>query len=122
MSLNDRPFPTRSAALVPAISRLRSHHRSISSTTQQSLRPYHSRTPSQFSQLSISSEPITPTDPAFTFHPLRQLSAEVKQKRPTVVDVRGMIAVGAETGHILIYTFAQEVKHTLATEATRECL
>jgi hypothetical protein len=118
-SLNDRPFPTRQA-FVPAISRLRSHHRTVSSTsTQQSLRPFHARTPSQFSQLSVSSEPSLPADPAFTFHPLRQLSAEVRGARPSVVDVRGMIAVGTETGHVLVYSFAQELKYTLGTDATR---
>ena len=40
--------------------------------------------------------------------------------RPTVLDVRGMVAVGTEGGYVVVYSFGQEIKHVLGTEATGE--
>ena len=36
--------------------------------------------------------------------------------KPTVIDVRGMIAIGTESGHVVVYGFDQEVKSVLGTE------
>lgn len=107
--------------------------------------------------------------PAFSFHPLRQLSASLFNRdkengngtanrvaapsppppaqktswltrvstgrsgtepppdpstitfgKPTVIDVNGMIAVGCESGHVVVYTFAQDVRTILGTPTTRE--
>lgn len=110
-------IPSGKAPIPPAVSRLRSHHRSVSSLTLGSVRPLsgHSRTPSQLSQLPKS---ITPVDPCITFYPLRQLSVAVKGSQPTAFDVRGVIALGTHAGHVFVYTFAQELSLTLSTETT----
>jgi hypothetical protein len=83
------------------------------------------------------------SDPAFKFHPLRSLSHHLFSRRsgtsspirpstsvktngadtlgaPTVMDVRGMIAVGTAAGWVLVYSFGQELKHVLGTEAIGE--
>ncbi|KAK4684678.1 vacuolar protein sorting-associated protein 8, partial [Tremellales sp. Uapishka_1] len=169
------PSPAkRTPYLHPTVSRLRSHLRTTSSSTQQSLSSQppnlaHHRAASHFSQISISrSESFstvsaagrpqlaTPVDavtpekdiskqgPAFTFHPLRQLSSHLFSKKgsgtaspigrkagsilgiqeekdsfgkPTVLDVRGMVAVGTESGWVLVYGFGQELKCLLGSES-----
>lgn len=40
--------------------------------------------------------------------------------RPSVMDVRGMIAVGTDGGYTVVYDFSQEIKHILGSEATGE--
>ncbi len=40
--------------------------------------------------------------------------------RPTVMDVRGMIAVGTETGWVAVYNFSQELKYVLGNDSTGE--
>ncbi|KAK8843438.1 hypothetical protein IAR55_007095 [Kwoniella newhampshirensis] len=95
--------------------------------------------------------------PAFTFHPLRRVSAHLFSRRasgtsspirpaasrkassvlgislsaagnangdptkeqlgkPTVMDIRGMIAIGTERGFVTVYGFDQEIKHILGNE------
>nr|XP_031862274.1 uncharacterized protein CI109_002239 [Kwoniella shandongensis]KAA5529346.1 hypothetical protein CI109_002239 [Kwoniella shandongensis] len=180
------PSPNRRASFIhPSISRLRSHMRTTSSSTQQSLRHpqlAHLRTPSHFSQISMAkSETMStgstpaplaineqpsgskapgqgqPQGPAFTFHPLRRVSAHLFSRRtsgtaspirplpsrkassvlglplggsvngetaderlgkPTVMDIRGMIAVGTERGFVIVYAFDQEMKHVLGNEGS----
>ncbi|KAL7421476.1 hypothetical protein Q5752_004363 [Cryptotrichosporon argae] len=91
------PSPKRPSYLHPSISRLRSHPRTVSSSTTATTPPRftHTRTPSHFSTLSMSRsdsatsvslppEPALPqpdarsdAGPAFAFHPLRVLSAHL---------------------------------------------
>ena len=151
-SYNRKPNPY----LHPSVSRLRSHMRSSSLSSQHSLPSRqdhltHSRIPSHFSQMSFthsdsasvasdSRNPIPPipatpqmpikSEPAFNFHPLRQLSAYLSLKqggnqtvgkigRPTVMDVRGMIAIGTEGGHVAIFSFNQDLQCVLGSEGQR---
>lgn len=170
--------------LDPSVSRLRSHMRTTSSTTEQSYHPpAHSRTDSHFSQISLTRsdspsslsnnryllpevsivpfEEQIPRTPAFSFHPLRQLSAHLFSRRPsgnvspirpsasrktssllgipvggparvngdgetgfgkpTVMDVKGMIAVGTESGRVLVYGFDQDIKYILGSEVLGMC-
>ncbi|WRT68910.1 uncharacterized protein IL334_005892 [Kwoniella shivajii] len=120
----------------------------------------HLRTSSHFSQISEAKsetmsvasassqlQPLQSTNlnpqqnqsPAYTFHPLRRLSAHLFLKqanattsplkldskdifgKPTVMDVRGMVAVGTDHGFVLVYTFGQELKHVLGNDGTSEC-
>lgn len=146
----------------PSISRLRSHMRSSSSNSQASLsgRPahlLHNRIPSHFSQISLARSDSTSNmssvlnpppasipapkseDPAFAFHPMRQLSAHLFSKRsggraakqaeegpqialgkPTVMAVKGAIAVGTDNGYVAVYSFNQELRCILGTQATSE--
>lgn len=180
----------------PSVSRLRSqtHARNASSSTHATTAPLlHTRTPSHFSQVSISRsdsfstashagpsqfgglephsvsnplEDIGERSPAFSFHPLRQLSASLFNRgkegrngiaqpapqqppparkatflglptssssapplpdpndtifgKPTVMDVNGMIAVGCESGHTVVYSFSQEIRCVLGTALTRK--
>ncbi|ORY29167.1 Golgi CORVET complex core vacuolar protein 8-domain-containing protein [Naematelia encephala] len=170
----------RETYLHPSVSRLRSHLRTSSASTQHSIpdrpTPFHARTPSHFSQISMSRSdsvsttsghrpalpelPIVPKegqarqDPAFVFHPLRHLSAHLFSRKqngsmsplrqtqsrkigsslgfrgqngddepgggwgqPTVLDVRGVIAVGTDKGWTIVYGFGQEVRHVLGTDS-----
>ncbi|OCF44910.1 hypothetical protein I317_01189 [Kwoniella heveanensis CBS 569] len=180
----------RSSFIHPSISRLRSHMRTPSSSSQQSHQSLrqpqmaHLRTSSHFSQISDArsetlsnsssfrmpaphspslleldktenqANPTTST-PAFVFHPLRRLSAHLfgrtegvtrpaadrktsfvfklgvgrsaepmdgsapaEYGSPTVMDVRGMIAVGTENGYCIVYSFGQEVQHILGNEGS----
>ena len=155
----------------PSVSRLRSHLRTSSSASQASVnsfaRPPQDRMPSHFSQISLNRSESTSTlsmmpgspgpslnvpkesSPAFAFHPLRQLSAnlfarkgsgrssparpppsrrssivveDVVLGRPSVMDVKGMIAVGTDGGYVAVYDFSQEIKHVLGSESTGECI
>ncbi|CAK9786811.1 hypothetical protein CC85DRAFT_286504 [Cutaneotrichosporon oleaginosum] len=186
--------PSRSY-IHPSVSRLRSqpHVRSTSTSTHltASSLANHTRLPSHFSQVSLSrSDSISTTSiagparssvaapesqsvaeemkgPAFTFHPLRHLSAHLfnrgrdrgsesgassptprpsPAKRtgsvlglslgrrggeaptslpiertlgiPTVMDTNGMIAVGTQGGHVVVYGFNQEVRCVLGNETS----
>ncbi|ORX38895.1 Golgi CORVET complex core vacuolar protein 8-domain-containing protein [Kockovaella imperatae] len=185
----DRPTSLKrlsTSYIHPSISRLRSHHRTASTSTEQSVpgRPTsllaQARLPSHFSQLSLAKSDSTtasplpdpaapgtavPTDPssssskprpfnfsAFPFHPLRGISAHLFSPdaksivdppphsarkatsflskppdpprqplplgRPSVMDVRDIIAVGTDGGLVLVYTFDQKLQHVLQNDAS----
>nr|XP_019009692.1 uncharacterized protein I206_05252 [Kwoniella pini CBS 10737]OCF48473.1 hypothetical protein I206_05252 [Kwoniella pini CBS 10737] len=147
----------RASFIHPSISRLRSHMRTPSSTTQHTTRQpqlAHLRTSSHFSQISepksdtlsigsnYSQRPLeimtttissNQSTPFFVFHPLRRLSIHLFQKqsnlnaaqvtdqftgKPTVMDIRGMIAVGTDRGFVAIYGFGQDLKQILGNEGS----
>ncbi|EAL20325.1 hypothetical protein CNBF1360 [Cryptococcus deneoformans B-3501A] len=178
----------RTSFIHPSVSRLRSHMRSSSSATQQSVQHpqlLQLRAPSHFSQIDVAksetmsttSAPLQPSNlpvqppniprnkaelnqgPAFQFHPLRKLSAHLFARqtngtssprpdinkragsvlklplgspttkeipeaqnlgKPTVMDIRGMIAVGTDRGYIVVYGFGQEIKYILGPEEPNE--
>ncbi|WWC97691.1 hypothetical protein V866_004575 [Kwoniella sp. B9012] len=132
------PSPNKRASFIhPSISRLRSHMRTTSNSTQHTTQPpqlSHLRTASHFSQISetksetfsVDSNPsqqqpeISSKDPAFAFHPLRRLSVNLfsREETPAVVDVRGMIAVGTDRGTVLVYGFDQNLKYILPNEGS----
>nr|ODN92968.1 hypothetical protein L204_05147 [Cryptococcus depauperatus CBS 7855] len=175
------PSPNRTSFIHPSISRLRSHMRFSSSTTQQSLQNPQFlglRLPSHFSQISdaksetmsTGSTPVQPAslqneiptpsrtkelEPAFQFHPLRKLSAHAFSRdksgmtsprpqftkkatsilgvplgspltevastdlgNPTVMDICGMVAIGTNRGHVVIYGFGQDIRYFLQSETT----
>lgn len=124
------------------------HSDSISTTSQ--------------SRLPMTDSPAEPPEehkdqsPAFTFHPLRQMSQHLFSRKtaaiaysprpparrtassmlgapngkqsavngefetslgsPTVMDARGMIAVGTQSGRVVVYGFDQEVKCILGSD------
>ncbi|WVW79050.1 hypothetical protein I302_101013 [Kwoniella bestiolae CBS 10118] len=132
------PSPNKRASFIhPSISRLRSHMRTTSGSTQQTpQQPHlsHLRASSHFSQiseaksetLSIDSGPpqqlseSSSKSPAFVFHPLRRLSVDLfsRDEAPAVMDVRGMIAIGTDKGRVLVYGFDQQLKHILGSPVT----
>ncbi|OCF72440.1 hypothetical protein I204_06819 [Kwoniella mangroviensis CBS 8886] len=132
------PSPNKRASFIhPSISRLRSHMRTTSNSTQHTTQPpqlSHLRTASHFSQISetksetfsVDSNPsqqqpeISSKNPAFAFHPLRRLSVNLfsREETPAVVDVRGMIAVGTDRGTVLVYGFDQNLKYILPNEGS----
>ncbi|WWC73237.1 uncharacterized protein I206_107203 [Kwoniella pini CBS 10737] len=84
----------------------------------------------QIMTTTISSNQSTPF---FVFHPLRRLSIHLFQKqsnlnaaqvtdqftgKPTVMDIRGMIAVGTDRGFVAIYGFGQDLKQILGNEGS----
>lgn len=46
----------------------------------------------------------------------KEISEEQNLGKPTVMDIRGMIAVGTDRGYIVIYGFGQEIKCILGPE------
>ncbi|WWD21037.1 hypothetical protein CI109_105518 [Kwoniella shandongensis] len=45
-------------------------------------------------------------------------TADERLGKPTVMDIRGMIAVGTERGFVIVYAFDQEMKHVLGNEGS----
>ncbi|KAL1406083.1 hypothetical protein Q8F55_007766 [Vanrija albida] len=163
--------PSRSY-LHPSVSRLRSQPTTLripSSSSYLSVASAEQQIPRIPSQFSLSrsesfsnasasgpSRPLVPapnpdTDgmknqgPAFTFHPLRHLSAHLFNRTkngsrssaqptssedgpstegaseasygvPTVMDVNGMVAVGTDGGWVVVYGFGQEVRCAVGNE------
>lgn len=57
----------------------------------------------------MASAQASSTSPGFTLHPLRRLQLAA----PTCMDIRGAIAIGTMSGATHVYSFNQELRHTL---------